>query len=190
MKPAVIVIDMQKFFLREHPDTFRQKLLPNIAGLLAAVRSRGIPVIHVITRYSSDKSDWPKAWKKRGSIWCLEGSGDERILKETEPLPGEPLIVKTRYNAFYRTDLHRTLRALPADMVVLAGYSSDVCVRMTAMDAYNRGYRLTVLSDCVHSAREDTAVSLRYLAWLTNARVLSSQEFIHGFGSNNREQST
>lgn len=168
---------MQKFFLREQPDIFRQKLLPNITRLLSAARSRDLEVIHVITRYSCDKSDWPEVWKEQDSIWCLQGSGDERILKEVEPLPDEPLIVKTRYSAFYRTPLEDLLRYLQVDTIVLAGYSSDVCVRLTAMDAYNRGYHLVVLSDCVHSAREDPGSALWYLSWLTNAHVFTCEEF-------------
>lgn len=181
MKAVIFIIDMQNYFLREQPDIFRKKLLPNIANLLSAARIGDLEVIHVITRYSCNKSDWPEAWKEQDSIWCLQGSGDEQIIKEVEPLPDEPLIVKTRYSAFYRTPLEDLLRFLQVDTIVLAGYSSDVCVRLTAMDAYNRGYHLIVLSDCVHSAHEKPSSALSYLSRLTNAQVFTCEEFQSAF---------
>ena len=105
MKPALLIIDMQRYFMAEAPDVFRQKLLPNIECLLSLFRSSDVPIVHVITRYSEDKSDWPLPCRDQDSIWCLSGTEGAEVLPEAAPLPGEPVVVKTRYSAFYRTEL-------------------------------------------------------------------------------------
>ena len=176
MKPALLVVDMQKEFSDEKPQPFREKLLPNIDTALNLARSAGVPVVHVITRYSRDKSDWPKAWRHGNGIWCLEGTDNVQILDQARPLPGEPVVVKKRFSGFYRTALQGILCERGIDTLFIAGYSSDVCVRMTTMDAYNRDYDLYLLSDCVHAAREDTEESIAYLARLTNLRPITNDE--------------
>ncbi|MFC1976130.1 cysteine hydrolase family protein [Chloroflexota bacterium] len=172
MKPALIVIDMQEYFRDENPIPFKEKLLPNIKEVLTVVRSSGIPVVHVITRYSQDKSDWPQAWQHLEQIWCLEGTEGVRILEEAKPLEKEPVVTKTRFSGFYDSNLENVIQGLDIDTLFIAGYSSDVCVRMTILDAYNRGYGLFLLTDCVHAAKGDTKDSIQYLRWLTNLEVV------------------
>ena len=176
MKPALLIVDMQKEFSDDKPQPFREKLLPNVAAALNLARSAGVPVIHVITRYRRDKSDWPKAWRHRDSIHCLEGTDSVQILDEARPLPGEPVVVKKRFSGFYETTLEIVLGERGIDTLFVAGYSSDVCVRMAAMDAFNRNDDLYLLSDCVHADREDTEESIRYLRWLTNLRPITNNE--------------
>jgi nicotinamidase-related amidase len=178
MRPALVVIDMQRWFYDENPQPFRDKLLPNVAAALALARSAAIPVVHVITRYSQDRSDWPKVYRDRDKIWCLEGTDGVQILDEARPLPGEPVVVKTRFSGFYDSELDATLQGLGVDTLVFAGYSSDVCVRLTVMDAYNRGYDQYLLADCVHAGREDTEASIEYLRWLTNITVIDAKEMV------------
>ena len=72
--------------------------------------------------------------------------------------------------------LDDTLQRLGIDTLFFAGYSSDVCVRLTVLDAYNRGYDQYLLADCVHAAREDTETSIRYLQWLTQIEVIDAKE--------------
>jgi nicotinamidase-related amidase len=86
------------------------------------------------------------------------------------------VVIKKRFSGFYGTALQDTLCERDVDTLFIAGYSSDVCVRMTTMDAYNRDYDLYLLSDCVHADREDTDESIRYLAWLTNLRPITNDE--------------
>jgi len=57
MKPAMILIDMQRHFRNENPVVFLNKLLPNLSTALSAARELKLPIIHVITQYSRDKSN-------------------------------------------------------------------------------------------------------------------------------------
>ncbi|MGE5704999.1 MAG: cysteine hydrolase family protein [Clostridia bacterium] len=58
---------------------------------------------------------------------------------------------KTRYSAFAGTDLELKLRAKHIDEVHLAGVCTDICVLHTAVDAYNKGFRIVVHKDAVQS---------------------------------------
>ncbi len=176
MNPALLVIDMQTWFFDNNPLPFWKDLLSNIHTALMLARTTKIPVIHVITRYSQDKSDWPAAWQDLDPIWCLEGTEGVQILPQARPLAGEKVVIKTRFSGFYNSHLERVLQDLAVDTLFITGYASDVCVRLTTMDAYNRGYRLFLLADCVHAEREDTAKSIAYLRWLTNLGVISNTE--------------
>lgn len=176
MKPALVVIDLQEWFRQDHPGLFWEPLLENTSRALDAMRQCGVPIVHVVTRYRRDRSDWPAAWQHLEQIWCLEGTPGVEIMAPVRPADNEPVVVKTRFSGFYKTDLERTLAMLGADTLFLAGYSSDVCVRMTAMDAFNRGYCLYLLRDCVHGDREETESSIDYLRWLTNTRIVSLDE--------------
>ncbi len=55
---------------------------------------------------------------------------------------------KRGLNAFAETHLNETLRAQGIKDVVLAGAVTSVCIDSTARSAHERGYRVTVLSDC------------------------------------------
>jgi len=54
---------------------------------------------------------------------------------------------KTRYSAFAGTDLEIKLRERGITEVHLVGVCTDICVLHTAVDAYNRGFNITVYKD-------------------------------------------
>jgi nicotinamidase-related amidase len=58
---------------------------------------------------------------------------------------------KTRYSAFCGTDLELQLRARGIQELHLVGVCTDICVLHTAVDAYNKGFRLHVHTDAVAS---------------------------------------
>ena len=58
---------------------------------------------------------------------------------------------KTRYSAFAGTDLEIKLRERGVDEVHLVGVCTDICVLHTAIDAYNKGFKIVIHSDAVAS---------------------------------------
>lgn len=61
---------------------------------------------------------------------------------------------KTRYSAFCGTDLELQLRARHIEEIHLVGVCTDICVLHTAVDAYNRGFKIFVHRDAVASFNE------------------------------------
>ncbi len=58
---------------------------------------------------------------------------------------------KTRYSAFAGTDLEIKLRERGITEVHLIGVCTDICVLHTAVDAYNKGFKIVVYKDAVAS---------------------------------------
>jgi nicotinamidase-related amidase len=62
---------------------------------------------------------------------------------------------KTRYSAFAGTDLEIKLRERGITELHLVGVCTDICVLHTAVDAYNRGFKIVVYRDSVASFNQD-----------------------------------
>ncbi len=75
MTPAVIIIDLQKYFYKLATLKFENKINPNIEKLLKFARESKIKIIHIKTIYKKDKSNWPEAYKSRDEMWCMENNG-------------------------------------------------------------------------------------------------------------------
>jgi nicotinamidase-related amidase len=175
---ALVVIDMQHDFVTIAPPEFTSELVPRIAKRLESARALKVPVAHVITEYHEDKSDWPKAFADRDHLRCIRGTKGAEIMEALSPLPGEAVLAKTRYSAFYETKLEAWLESNTIQGIALCGYAIDVCVRLTAIDAYNRGYSITLLSDCLLPERATLTDSIEYLTWLTRCDVKTGQEWL------------
>ena len=172
MKVAVVVVDMQHHFFDETPRLKTSEFVGNTAALLKWARSGGTPVVHVVTEYRDDKSNWPRAFKSKPKLWCMAGSAGVHPIPEAVPLPAERVIHKSRYSAFWGTDLDQVLRGYDVDAVLIAGYSCDVCLRFSAVDAFNIGYTVLIASECVESMLEDRGKALAYLEWLIECRLV------------------
>jgi len=172
---ALLVIDMQRFFFEENPALKASGVIESCAKIIKTARKKGIPVLHIQTLYAADKSDWPKVWTG-DACWCsnfIEGKETARQLTKLDIGPDEVVIIKKRYSAFYNTNLDAVLQHLGVDHLYLVGYAADVCVRLTAMDGYNRGYRLTLIREGIEPFKETKEASIAYLEWLADAKTVS-----------------
>jgi len=86
---------------------------------------------------------------------------------------------KTRYSAFCGTDLELKLRERGITDIALIGVCTDICVLHTAVDAYNKGFHITIYEDAVASfnpAGHDWA--LGHFRSSMGAQVLKASETI------------
>ena len=58
---------------------------------------------------------------------------------------------KVGFNAFSQTHLEEYLRSKGVQRVLLAGCVTSICVNATALQAFESGFEVTVLSDCTSS---------------------------------------
>lgn len=80
---------------------------------------------------------------------------------------------KTRYSAFAGTNLEILLRERNIERVHIVGVCTDICVLHTAVDAYNKGFQITVHKDAVASFDpEGHNWALRHFANTLGAEVL------------------
>jgi maleamate amidohydrolase len=117
--------------------------------LLTAARGR-VPVFFTTIAYAPDMHDaglwavkvpWLRTCQLNGAAAAI----DPLLARE----PSEPLIVKKFPSAFFGTDLHDRLRRADIDTLLIAGCTTSVCVRATALDAMQHGYRPLVVREAV-----------------------------------------
>jgi nicotinamidase-related amidase len=73
------------------------------------------------------------------------------IVPEIGPKPGDLLITKRQWGAFYGTDLDLQLRRRRVRTIVLAGIATNFGVESTARAAYERGYQQVFVEDAMTS---------------------------------------
>jgi len=182
-KSALLVIDMQKFFLDPASPTFTcggLAVLPTLKQLIQAFREANRPVIYACHVHHPDRLDAGiMEWWWEGM--CVEGSAESKVHDDIAPLPNEKVIFKHRYSAFYNTDLETVLRCLKIEDLVISGIMTNLCCESTTRDAYFRDYRVFFLADGTGSVTEEM-----HLASLLNlafgfAFVTTANEILHEF---------
>ena len=157
-RAAFLLIDMQNGFIDAASPLCiagAAATVPACARALAAARAHGLAVFHVRRAYAADGSDveavrW-KAWAEGGRPLSSADPMSLACPSELAPAPGEPVVVKPSWSAFFGTDLDFLLRARGIGTLVLAGTTTPNCVRSTAYDGLARGFNVAVLRDATSS---------------------------------------
>jgi maleamate amidohydrolase len=152
-RAAVVVVDLIEGFT--NPESALACDTDAAVGatrrLLDAARAAGLPVIFTTVCYRDEDLERAAmfiakapalATLRPGSAWVAV---DRRLAPRTE----EPVVVKLFASAFFGTRLDEMLREEGCDTVVVTGASTSGCVRATAVDALQHGYRVLVPRECV-----------------------------------------
>lgn len=142
-QPVLMVIDVQVGVMSEAWDAPR--VIRNVARAVELARERGVPVIWV--QHQAD--DLPR------------DSAPWQIVPELAPAAGEKRIYKRYESTFEGTDLEAHLAAEGTTHIVLAGASTNWCIRATAYAALDRGYDLTLLKNAHTTGSIDLGNGLR-----------------------------
>jgi nicotinamidase-related amidase len=121
------------------------------AALKAALGKAGVPAIYANDNYGGWQSDFhtlvERCAGKRGA------SGEmARLLR---PQPGDLTVLKPRHSAFLGSPLDLLLSRMEAEEIIITGVATDICVQLTAMDGFLRGYTLRVPADCTAAESAD-----------------------------------
>ena len=152
-KLAIIVIDFMKAFtdLNSPLGSNLDSEIEQTKKLLDVAREKGIPIIFTTVAYEPGYEDGAHFIRKIPALKELtvgsEASEiDERLGRNNV---SEILLVKKFASAFFGTNLASILTYENVDTVILTGCSTSGCVRATAVDALQYGFRVIVPEDCV-----------------------------------------
>jgi maleamate amidohydrolase len=152
-RPALLVIDVNVGFTDPASPLVcdLDGVVAAIARLLDEARRARIPVVYTTVSYTEgDKTAAAAFIEKVPALLTLEaGSPWVEIDSRVAPLPHEPVLNKLFASAFFGTALSSLLAAAGCDSVIVTGASTSGCVRATAVDALQHGYRPIVPRDAV-----------------------------------------
>jgi maleamate amidohydrolase len=154
-RPALVNIDLANAWTRpDNPFTCdgMDVIIPGVQRLLAAARSKGMPVVFTTTAYAV--TEGPNTdmglWHHKIPVEVLKlGTEAVAIDERIAPEAREHVIVKKFASAFHGTYLADFLRAAGVDTVIVTGVTMAGCVRHTVEDAIGLGFRPIVVRECV-----------------------------------------
>jgi nicotinamidase-related amidase len=165
MTIALMIIDMQNDALDALSPAIVERLIERQNHLARAFRARGLPVILVRGEFKADLSDAFLEMRRKGLSVSIEGTPGAALHPDLARSADDIEIVKKRYSTFFRTNLDEVLEDRGVKRLVLAGINTHACIRMAAIDAYQRDLDVVIVEDAVASHDDEHAsVSLRYMA--------------------------
>jgi nicotinamidase-related amidase len=152
-RPALVVVDLNKGFTDPasplHCDT--DAAVEATSRLLECARESRCPVAFTTLQYDEAGQRVAKAFidKVPSLLTLAPGTPWPEIDERIAPLPGEPVLLKLFASAFFGTPLAPMLAAARCDTIIVTGASTSGCVRATAVDGMQHGYRVVVPREAV-----------------------------------------
>jgi nicotinamidase-related amidase len=157
---------MMKDFFREGPLALREKALTaEINKIILYARGNKHPVIWIRQEFEPDLSDAFPSMRRNKLYQNIRGTEGVGILDLLDRQPHDHEIVKKRYSAFFGTGLETLLGELKVKNLVVTGINTHACVRMAAIDAYQRDFQVIIPKNAVASYDEEHhRITMKYLA--------------------------
>lgn len=153
MKTALLVIDMQNYFLDMVTSS-----LPNVTTLIAHFRAASLPVVFTQHGHNDAELTPPfqnqlvRKWGADGSIRIgTDGWGLIPEIRELVQDSDAPVVAKNTYDGFLSTGLEEILRGEKVGRVVVCGVMTDCCCDTTARASFNRGFETWLVGDACGS---------------------------------------
>jgi len=161
LKPALLIIDVQKTFLKWMSEEDINTAIPFINYAIYIFRKNNLPVILV---YHTDQ-EWGPAPGTAGFAFH-----DSLNIEKSDPV-----VVKTYGDAFNKTDLNSLLTELGCNTLYLCGLSANGCVLATYFGAANNNYKAFLIKDALISPHQTITQSIENIF---NAQNLNDIEYI------------
>ena len=190
-KTAVVLVEFQNDFTSEggalhgavQESMDSTGMLKNTQIALAAARAAGATVIHAPIQFAAGYNEitgHPYGILKGvvDSNAFVKGSWGAAIIDELAPAEGDIVLEGKRgLDAFASTNLDFILRSKGLETVVLSGFLTNCCVESTMRSAYERGYEVVTLTDCVGATSEAEHTNAITYDYPMFSKPMTSQEF-------------
>jgi nicotinamidase-related amidase len=144
-----------------------------IAALKRRAKACGIPVVYANDNFGRWRSDFREVVEH----CSREGARGRPIVELLRPEEDDYFVLKPKHSAFYATTFDLLLNYLGSRRLIMTGFSGDICVLLSASDAYMRDFRVNVPSDCVASvAAPYSARGLAYMRRVLDVDTSASDE--------------
>lgn len=176
---AIVVIDMQNAYaskggyvdLAGFDISGAAGTIGQIAKVLTTGRAAGVTIVYLQNGWDADyveaggpgspnwhKSNALKTMRARPELQgqlLAKGGWDFELVDALAPQPGDIVLHKTRYSAFFNSQLDSTLRSRGIRNLVFVGIATNVCVESTLRDGFHLEYFGVMLEDATHHLGPD-----------------------------------
>ncbi|KAI5076499.1 hypothetical protein GOP47_0008564 [Adiantum capillus-veneris] len=148
---ALLVVSMQNdFVLPSSPIRLptAAAIVPLIKQAVSFAREKGALIVWVVREHHPSGRDVELFRRGKFTGVAMKGTKGAAVLDELDPQPGDHVIVKTRFSAFFGTNLHLVLQSAGIQNLIFAGIQTPNCIRQAVFDAVAYDYpSIVVLSD-------------------------------------------
>jgi len=136
-------------------------MLENTKAAVAAAREAGAVVIHSPIQFAEgygEITSHPYGILKGvvDTNAFVKGSWGAEIVEDVAPQPGDIVLEGKRgLDAFASTNLDFILRSKGIETVAISGFLTNCCVESTMRSAYEKGFEVVTLTDCVGATSEE-----------------------------------
>ncbi|WP_249975535.1 N-carbamoylsarcosine amidohydrolase [Vreelandella olivaria] len=153
-KAVLLIVDFMQGYTTPESPLFAPGVVEAVANmppLLGAARRTHTPVIHTNILYHAPDQMDGGIWVKKAPVMraMVAGNPFAEFCPEVTPRQDELVITKQYASAFFGTSLATTLVAMGIDTLIITGCSTSGCIRATAVDGLQHGFRVMVVRDCV-----------------------------------------
>lgn len=148
-RAAVIVVDMINEFCKPGGRMVLpgcERLVPHQLAVIGAARAAGVPVVWVRDSHRRNLRRDRELLKR--TPHGVEDTWATEVIEDLGARDDEFHVTKSRYSAFFQTDLDLLLKDMMVDQLVVFGVVTNICVRSTVHDAFFIGYEVVVPRDC------------------------------------------
>lgn len=183
---ALVIIDFQNDCVLpgsafEIPGSF--EVLPKLRQLVKTARAEMVPIIHVVRAYYPDGSNADLCrieMIQKGNTVLKPNTQGADFPTEIKPQNAPPLnwkllmkgqfqqigdrewvMYKSRWGAFYHTDLYNFLIQHHVDTLIFAGCNFPNCPRMSIYEASERDFRIVLARDAISGLYDRGVQELR-----------------------------
>src|ERR1039458_3483567 len=201
-KTAIVLIEPQNDFLSEGGTMYafirdqlaERDVIANLQDLLSRARGTVAKIFYV--PFHGFEPGFPEL-KKGGPAYdglrgleidmvadwgrgaWLKGTPGPEIISELTPEKGDVIVEgKQALDAFHSTALDYLLRANEIEFVAFTGFHTNWCVESSARSAYDKGYRVIVISDCTATDTEEEQNYAETRIFPKIGTVMTHEEFL------------
>ena len=181
---ALVIIDLQKGIVAMPTEPRASaEVIGNAVKLAKAFRKNQMPVFLVRVTPSADGKDGLRPTTDSKAPMNPARSPDwAEIVPELGPEPGDFVITKRQWGAFYGTELDLQLRRRGVETIVLCGISTNLGVESTARFAYEYGYQQIFVEDASAARSRDEHEHTMKTIFARIGRIRSTAEILAELG--------
>nr|WP_288355138.1 N-carbamoylsarcosine amidohydrolase [uncultured Pseudomonas sp.] len=153
-RPALLMIDFMQGYTTPGAPLYAPGVVSAVeqsVALLDAARRLGVLLVHSNIRYHAAHCADGGMWVRKAPVMkdMVDGNPLAEFCAAVAPLPGEQVVTKQYASVFFGTSLAAQLHAQGVDTLILAGCSTSGCIRASAVDGVQHGFRTIVVRECV-----------------------------------------